>query len=130
MNTKDDSNGFGIVVDFPVRPGTQTPQAKAPHEHRLFRLVADLTVAEKVDFVLHRLYREPPDNPDLAAKMAEANMAMFGHFLLIDILLEAAAHFPELGERYAHTIALVEPVRDYVVSTLINRSTLPPSGDQ
>jgi hypothetical protein len=126
MSNNSTSGTINNVVPFPVK-AKETSSAPRMIHHRLLVLVADLSVAEKVDFVLDNLYREPPNDPETARKIAEANIAMFGHFLLVDILMEVASLYPEFKERYAYTISLIEPVRDLTIAQLAGLSSSTPT---
>ncbi len=123
------NNTSGTINNVVPFPGKAKDTSSAPRilHHRLLVLVANLSVEEKVDFVLDNLYREPPNDPETARKIAEANIAMFGHFLLVDILMEVAALYPEFKERYAYTIELIEPVRDQIIARLAGLSSSTPT---
>lgn len=111
------------VLRFPHR-GTQP----APHprlSHPLYLLVSTLTPDQQFDFLWDNLYKEPADDPEVASQHASLNLAMYGGWLLAEILLPAAEAIPVLKTVFACTIAMTEAASADITDRLSRATPVP-----
>lgn len=106
------------VLRFPQR--TKAPAPHPRFSHPLYLMVASLSPQQQFDFLLDNLYKEPADAPDIASEHASLNLAMYGGWLLAEILLPAAEAMPVLNDIFGETIALTKAASADIAERLSN----------